>query len=183
MHAHMHAHTHAHMRTHAYKQAHTYTHKMAKPVSIPETFASFTEAWSPRLVAAVNDAHVKVARLEGSFVWHAHADSDELFYVLEGDLDLELELGRGSGPEAGEEGKEKEKMEGEAEGGPDGAVDVVRMRAGDVYVVPRGVRHRPVAGRSGGGARVLLVERDTTVNTGDAAASRRTRAPVDARGG
>ncbi|KAK7757046.1 hypothetical protein SLS62_001062 [Diatrype stigma] len=127
-----------------------------KPVSIPATLASFTETWSPRLVAAVNDAHVKVARVDGSFVWHAHADSDELFYVLAGEVDLELELGRG---------------EVEVE------VEVVRMRPGDVYVVPRGVRHRPVARD----AQILLLERAGTVNTGDAVAEGRTRVPVDVR--
>lgn len=147
---------------------------MATPISVPATFASFSETWSPRLIAAVNDAHVKVARLDGSFVWHAHADSDELFYVLSGEMDLDVEVHRRSESEPERLGTENEKTEAEVE------VQVVQMRAGDIYVVPRGVRHRPVARD----AQVLLVERDTTVNTGDAAgaeASGRTRAPVDAR--
>lgn len=139
---------------------------VAPAISIPGTLASFAETWSPRLVAAVNDAHVKVARLDGAFVWHAHDDSDELFYVLEGELDLEIL------PNPDRQQQEQDILEENAE-----EVQVVRMRAGDVYVVPRGVRHRPVARA----AQVLLVERDTTVNTGDAVGTGRTKVPVDVR--
>ncbi|KAI0506943.1 RmlC-like cupin domain-containing protein [Xylaria bambusicola] len=121
-------------------------------VSIPSTFASFTETWSPRLVAAVNDQHVKIARLDGPFIFHAHPDSDELFYLLSGELTLEIESGD--------------------------TVEAVVMKAGDVYVVPRAVRHRPVARD----AEVLMIERNDTVNTGDAEDRRRQKDWVDVRG-
>ncbi|KAI1360949.1 RmlC-like cupin domain-containing protein [Xylaria arbuscula] len=120
-------------------------------VSIPSTFASFTETWSPRLIAAVNDQHVKIAKIDGSFIFHAHTDSDELFYLLSGELTLEIESEKG--------------------------IEAVVMRPGDVYVVPRGVRHRPVARN----AQILMIERNDTVNTGDAADRRRQKDVVDAR--
>ncbi|KAI1171799.1 RmlC-like cupin domain-containing protein [Nemania sp. FL0916] len=125
------------------------------PVSVPSTFASFTETWSPRLIAAVNDQHVKIARIDGEFVFHAHAEPDEVFYLLSGELTLEIETGAQTG-----------------------AVEAVVMRVGDVYVVPKGARHRPVAKN----AQILLVERNGTVNTGDAPDQRRRRDPLDVRG-
>lgn len=115
-------------------------------VSIPETYASFTETWSPRLVASVNDQHVKIAKIDGAFVFHAHPDSDELFYLFSGKLTLEIEGG-----------------------------DDVVMKPGDIYTVPKGVRHRPVAEN----AHIMMVEQAGTVNTGDEPASDRTRVPVD----
>ncbi|KAK7973344.1 RmlC-like cupin domain-containing protein [Apiospora saccharicola] len=132
---------------------------MPSPISIPETFASFIDHWSPRLVAAVNDQHVKIAKIDGAFIWHAHPDSDELFYLLAGELTLELELG-------GEEEDNNKKVE-----------EVV-MQVGDMFVVPKGVRHRPVAKQ----AHIMMVEKSGTVNTGDTAeGSERTRVPTDVR--
>ncbi|KAI3319679.1 RmlC-like cupin [Xylariaceae sp. AK1471] len=125
-------------------------------VSIPATFASFTETWSPRLIAAVNDQHVKIAKIDGAFIFHAHPDSDELFYLLSGELTLEIET---------------ERHEGEA------VVKAVIMNVGDVYVVPRGVRHRPVAKN----AHIMMIEHNGTVNTGDAEDKERTRVPLDVR--
>src|SRR4051794_28673461 len=95
-------------------------------ISIPRTLDSFDEQWSPRLVASVNDQHVKIAKIDGQFIFHAHPDSDELFYVLSGKLVLEIE-GENS----------------------------IEMKEGDVYVVPKGVRHRPVADN----AHIMIVER------------------------
>lgn len=119
-------------------------------ISIPATFSSFTETWSPRLIAAVNDQHVKIAKIDGAFIWHAHPNSDELFYLLAGELTMELE-GR----------------------------DPVCMEVGDVFVVPKGLRHRPVAKD----AHIMMVERNDTVNTGDETDSERTRIPEDVRKG
>ncbi|MDA0948633.1 MAG: cupin domain-containing protein [Planctomycetota bacterium] len=73
------------------------------------------EPWTPRLVAELNGQHVRLARLEGAFSWHAHAEADELFLVLEGAFDLEL--------------RDR----------------IVTLRTGELFVVPRGVEHRPVA--------------------------------------
>ncbi|KAJ8125412.1 hypothetical protein O1611_g8226 [Lasiodiplodia mahajangana] len=130
-------------------------------VSVPSTFASFTETWSPRLIAAVNDQHVKVAKVDGEFIFHAHPDSDELFYLLSGELTLEIETGA------------QENAEPESK-----AIEAVVMKVGDVYVVPRGVRHRPVAKN----AQILMIERNGTVNTGDATDQERRRDPLDVRG-
>ncbi|KAL6859356.1 RmlC-like cupin [Trichoderma novae-zelandiae] len=122
---------------------------MSTSESIPKLLDSFTEKWSPRLVAAINDHHVKVAKLDGEFIWHSHPNSDELFHLLSGKLTIELE----------------------------GRDDVV-MQVGDMFVIPKGLRHRPVAEE----ASVMLIEHESTVNTGDAADSERTRQVKDARG-
>ncbi|KAL7804903.1 RmlC-like cupin [Trichoderma aethiopicum] len=122
---------------------------MSTSESVPNLLASFTETWSPRLVAAINDHHVKVAKLDGEFIWHAHPNSDELFYLLAGKLTIEL----------------------------DGRDDVV-MQVGDMFVIPKGLRHRPVAQE----ASVMLIEHESTVNTGDETGSERTRQVKDVRG-
>ena len=66
---------------------------MPKPTSPAKIAAALTELWSPRVVAEVDDAYVKVAKLTGTFGWHAHADEDELFLVLKGHLRIEMEAG------------------------------------------------------------------------------------------
>lgn len=121
---------------------------MSKPTSVPGILASFTETWSPRLVASINDHHVKVAKIDGEFIWHAHPDSEELFYLLSGKLQMQIE-----------------------------GQDAVIMKEGDLFVVPKGVRHRPVAEN----ACIMMVEHKDTVNTGDEEGSERTRQIVDAR--
>jgi mannose-6-phosphate isomerase-like protein (cupin superfamily) len=88
---------------------------MIAKVNIEERFATFTETWSPKIVAELNGQQVKLARLEGEFIWHHHADEDELFLVIDGTLRIELR---------------------------DGAVE---LGPGEMVVVPRGVEHRPVA--------------------------------------
>lgn len=85
-------------------------------VDIDDAFDSFEETWSPRLAASLNGQALKVAKLEGEFVWHSHPDADELFWVIEGDLTIELE------------------------GEPD-----QQLSDGQLGVVPAGVEHKPVA--------------------------------------
>jgi mannose-6-phosphate isomerase-like protein (cupin superfamily) len=99
---------------------------------------SFDELWSPRVLATVNDWAVKIAKVRGDHVWHAHADTDEVFVVLSGTLDIRLRSPRGE--------------------------DVVRLGPHDVHVVPRGVEHRP---SSADGAVLMLVEPADTLSTGD----------------
>jgi mannose-6-phosphate isomerase-like protein (cupin superfamily) len=94
-----------------------------------------TEHWTPRVIGRVNDQYVKVAKLLGEFVWHAHELEDEMFLVVSGDLRIQLE------------------------GRPD-----VRIGPGEFFVVPRGVRHNPVAEQEVG---VVLIETVTTAHTGD----------------
>ena len=95
--------------------------------------ASLDELWSPRVIAELDDAYVKVAKVQGTLGWHAHADEDELFFVLHGRLRIEME----SGP--------------------------VELGQGELYVVPKGVRHNPVAEQE---CHIMLVERKSTLHTG-----------------
>jgi len=111
---------------------------MAEKVDLAEKFRSFDEPWVPKIVAELNGQYVKVAKLEGAYVWHAHENEDEMFLVVEGRVTIELRDGDG-----------------------DGRVD---LGPGQLYVVPRGVEHRPVAHCV---ASVVLFEPATTRNTGN----------------
>jgi mannose-6-phosphate isomerase-like protein (cupin superfamily) len=108
---------------------------MPEPIDLHDKFASFDERWSPKVIARLNDYEIKVAKLEGEFVWHSHADTDELFLVISGELTIVLR----DGP--------------------------VRLSAGQMFVVPRGIEHRPVAD---GAVQAVLIEPAGVVNTGDA---------------
>lgn len=103
-------------------------------VSPVDVAASLTEFWSPRVVGAFDDNYVKVAKVQGTFGWHRHPDEDELFHILRGRLRIELR---------------------------DGAVT---LEAGQMFVVPRGVEHCPVAEEE---CLLMLVERKTTLHSGD----------------
>ncbi len=100
-----------------------------------EKLAQFGERWSPKIIAQMNDYHFKLVKIQGEFVWHSHADTDEVFIVLDGEVTIHFR---------------------------DGAVTV---GAGEMFVVPRGVEHKPVAARE---CRMMLVEPAGTLNTGDA---------------
>ena len=104
-----------------------------KVVSLAKVAAGLTEFWSPRIVAEVDDAYVKVAKVEGSLAWHAHDDEDELFLVLKGTLLIEMED------------------------------RTVELREGDSFVVPKGVRHNPIARQE---CHLMLIERKSTLHTG-----------------
>jgi len=88
---------------------------MSEVVSPKQLAALLTELWSPRVVAEVDDVYIKVAKVQGSLAWHSHDDEDELFLVLKGRLCIEMESG------------------------------AVELGEGEMFVVPRGVRHNPVA--------------------------------------
>lgn len=88
---------------------------MLAKVKLSEKFTRFDERWSPKIVGELNDAYVKVVKLEGEFVWHHHDDEDELFWVVSGRLRMELRDGE------------------------------VILDPGELLVVPKGVEHRPVA--------------------------------------
>lgn len=118
---------------------------MSTPKSPRKVAAALTELWSPRVIAEVDDSYVKVAKVKGVFGSHAHADEDELFLILEGHLRIEME---------------------------DRAVE---LDEGDVFVVPKGVRHNPVAEDE---CHVLLIERKSTLHTGDTV-SEKTRSIAD----
>ncbi|MFE6775175.1 cupin domain-containing protein [Streptomyces sp. NPDC057702] len=108
--------------------------------------ATFETPWSPRIVTRVNDYDVRVAKMRGDYIWHLHADTDELFLVVEGELRIGLRDGPATTP-----------------GGPAGEREVT-LPVGSVFVVPRGVEHRPSSER---GASVLLFEPTGTLTVGD----------------
>jgi mannose-6-phosphate isomerase-like protein (cupin superfamily) len=107
--------------------------------------ATLTELWSPRIVGEVDEAYVKVAKVHGSLTWHRHENEDELFLILKGHLRIEMENG------------------------------AVELDEGDMFVVPKGVRHNPIAKDE---CHVLLIERKSTLHTGDMA-SEKTRSIAD----
>ena len=105
------------------------------PVDLAAALASFSEHWSPKVVARLNDYEIKVVKVQGEFVWHTHDETDELFLVLDGELTIQMRDGD------------------------------VTVRPGQLYVVPRGVEHCPVAT---GEVHAVLIEPVGVVNTGDA---------------
>jgi mannose-6-phosphate isomerase-like protein (cupin superfamily) len=105
-------------------------------INLGAKLATFSERWQPRTVTQFNGHDVMVVKVEGEFVWHKHEDTDDFFLVLEGELVIELRDGS------------------------------VRLGPGELFVVPKGVEHRPVAR---GEAHVLLIEPTGTPNTGDPA--------------
>jgi mannose-6-phosphate isomerase-like protein (cupin superfamily) len=113
---------------------------MNRPVDIADKLSLFSEHWSPKVVARLNDYEIKLAKLKGAFVWHTHDDTDELFLVIEGTLTIRLR---------------------EAPG----AERAVTLGPGQLYVVPRGVEHCPV---TDGDVSVMLIEPAGVVNTGGA---------------
>ena len=108
------------------------------PVNLTRALGSFSEVYSPRIVARINDYDVKIAHASGEHVWHVHADTDEFFLVLDGQFDIAL---RNS----------------------DGGEHSVSLRAGDVFVVPRGTEHKP----SSPSGSILMFEPAQTLSTGD----------------
>ncbi|GAB2754683.1 cupin domain-containing protein [Amycolatopsis magusensis] len=108
-----------------------------QPTSLDDVLAGFDQAWSPRIVAFVNDYDVRVAKFAGEHVWHVHENTDEFFLVLDGEIRIGLR-----------DGEERE----------------VVLRKGDTFVVPRGVYHKP---SSVDGASVLLFEPTGTLSVGD----------------
>ena len=109
-------------------------------VDLADKLGLFSEHWSPKVVARLNDYEIKLAKLKGEFVWHTHDDTDELFLVIEGTLTIQLR----DAP---------------------GVEQSVSLRPGQLYVVPRGVEHCPIAD---GDVSVMLIEPAGVVNTGSA---------------
>jgi mannose-6-phosphate isomerase-like protein (cupin superfamily) len=110
---------------------------MDKPVNLGAALASFDEIYSPRIVTRMNDYDVRVAHARGEHLWHVHEHTDEFFLVLDGTFDIALR------DAAGER--------------------TVELRQGDVFVVPKGVEHKP----SSAGGSILMFEPSGTVTTGD----------------
>ena len=110
---------------------------MDTPIDLAAKLATFTQAWQPRTVSLFNGHDVMVAKLRGEYHWHVHPDTDDFFLVLAGQLDIDIDNGA-----------------------------TVTLGPGQLYVVPRGVRHRP---RAIGEAHIVLIEPTGTPNSGDVA--------------
>lgn len=103
-------------------------------INFKDKFSKFTEHWSPRVVAEMNDYQFKLVKVEGEFIWHAHPDTDEVFIVLEGILNIEFRDG------------------------------LVTLNSGEMFVIPKGIEHKPVANSE---CKIMIVEPKGVVNTGD----------------
>ena len=103
-------------------------------VNFKEKFSKFKDHWSPRVIAEMNDYQFKLAKVEGKFVWHAHPDTDEVFIVIEGTLEIAFRDGK------------------------------VTLESGEMFVVPKGIEHKPVANNE---CKIMLVEPKGVVNTGE----------------
>ena len=106
---------------------------MDKAINFSAKFALFSEQWQPKVIAEMNDCQFKIARLQGDFIWHDHKDTDETFIVLDGVLRIDFR---------------------------DGAVEIA---GGEMFVVPKGVEHKPYAERE---VKLLLIEPRGVLNTG-----------------
>lgn len=110
-----------------------------RSINVKEKLSLFSEYWSPKNIAQMNDYHFKIAKLHGEFVWHDHPETDEVFLVLHGELEIQFRDGS------------------------------VILKEGEMFVVPRGVEHKPVAQQE---CHIMLVEPAGTVNTGNVVSDR-----------
>ena len=104
-------------------------------INLKEKLNKFSAQWSPKIIAQMNDVHFKLAKIEGEFIWHKHYETDEVFIVVEGEMTI---------------------------GFRDGKVD---LKSGEMFVVPKGVEHKPMAAHE---CKIMLIEPAGTINTGDA---------------
>ena len=104
-------------------------------INLPEKFTKFSDHWAPRVIAEMNDYQLKLVKIQGEFVWHDHPDTDEVFIVMAGQMVIEFRDGQ------------------------------VALGAGEMFVVPKGVEHKPVAA---GECEIMLIEPHGVVNTGGA---------------
>lgn len=104
------------------------------PINLMDKLGRFSDHWSPKIIAQMNNNHLKLAKVRGEFVWHDHSETDEVFIVLKGRLEIEFRDGK------------------------------VSLSEGEMFVVPKGVEHRPFAEEE---CYILLIEPAGTVNTGD----------------
>jgi len=106
-----------------------------EPINFTEKLGKFSDHWSPKVIAEMNNYQFKVVKIQGNFVWHSHPDTDETFVVLDGSMAIAFRDG------------------------------TVQLQKGEMFVVPKGVEHAPVAIHE---CHVLIIEPRGVVNTGDA---------------
>lgn len=110
-----------------------------KGINLIEKFTNFSKQWSPHIIARMNNYHIKIARIQGEFVWHSHPDTDEFFMVISGKMDIHFRDGK------------------------------VSLQEGELFVVPKGVEHKPEAMEE---CKIMLIEPAGTVNTGNSTGDR-----------
>ena len=103
-------------------------------INLKEKLSKFSDHWSPKVIAEMNDYQFKLVKIEGDFVWHNHDDTDEVFIVIEGSMKIEFEN------------------------------ETVELNEGEMFVVPKGVEHKPYAEKE---CKVMIVEPRGVVNTGN----------------
>src|SRR2546428_4283150 len=104
-------------------------------INLRDKLAKFSDHWAPKVIAQMNDYQFKLVKIQGGFVWHRHADTDEVFIVLDGEMAIDFRDGR------------------------------VNLKSGEIFVVPKGVEHKPMAEVE---CKIMLVEPCGVVYTGDA---------------
>jgi len=103
-------------------------------INLKDKYTKFSEHWSPRVIAEMNDYQFKLVKVAGEFVWHDHPETDEVFFVIEGSLNIEFRDG------------------------------IVTLESGEMFVIPKGVEHKPTANQE---CKIMIVEPKGVVNTGD----------------
>ena len=104
------------------------------PTNINNKFELFSEQWQPKVIATMNDYELKIAKIEGEFIWHSHKETDETFIVIKGEIEIEFRDG------------------------------IVKVKEGEIFVVPAGVEHKPMSYRE---SQIMLIEPKGVINTGD----------------
>ncbi|MDO9109955.1 MAG: cupin domain-containing protein [Desulfatirhabdiaceae bacterium] len=107
----------------------------APSINLNEKLSKFSDQWAPKIIAQMNNYHFKVVKLQGEFIWHKHDDTDEVFILLDGEMSIAFKDGS------------------------------VLLKSGEMFVVPKGAEHKPIAADE---CKVMLVEPAGTINTGDA---------------
>lgn len=108
-------------------------------INIEDKLAKFSDLWAPKIIAQMNDYHFKLVKIQGDFIWHKHEDTDEVFFVMNGSMTIDFREGQ------------------------------VHLGKGEIFVVPKGIEHKPFAAQE---CQIMLVERAGTINTGDAGGQR-----------
>ena len=103
-------------------------------INLKDKLSKFSDLWSPKIIAEMNDYQIKLVKIKGDFVWHNHEDTDEVFFVIEGKMNIEFKN------------------------------EIIELSEGEMYVVPKGVDHKPYAASE---CKIMLVEPRGVVNTGN----------------
>ena len=107
----------------------------SEKINLKEKLSKFSDHWSPKVIAEMNDYQFKLVKVKGDFVWHNHGDTDEFFLVLEGEMNIKFKD------------------------------ETVLLKEGEIFVVPKGVEHKPYAEEE---CKIMIVEPRGVINTGDA---------------